>query len=129
MGADRPRALVLDTGALIAIERRERRVAALIATANRNDLTVVAPAGVLAQAWRGATRQALLARALQTDLEVDELTAGAALRAGVLCGRTATSDVIDASVALSARNRDAVVLTSDPDDLRRLDPLLQIEVC
>jgi predicted nucleic acid-binding protein len=129
MGADRPRALVLDTGALIAIERRDRRVAALIATANRNDLTVVAPAGVLAQAWRGATRQALLARALQTDLEVDELTAGAALRAGVLCGRTATSDVIDASVALSARNRDAVVLTSDPDDLRRLDPLLQIEVC
>lgn len=73
MGPDSPRALVLDTGALIAIERRDRGVAALVATANRNDLHVVAPAGALARAWRGGRRQALLARAIRTDLEVDDL--------------------------------------------------------
>jgi hypothetical protein len=47
--------------------------------------------------------------------------------AGVLCGRTGTSDVIDASVVLVARRERAVVVTSDVDDLRRLDPALPLE--
>jgi len=47
--------------------------------------------------------------------------------AGVLCGRTGTSDIIDASVVLVTRREDGVVITSDPDDLRRLDPGLPLE--
>lgn len=47
--------------------------------------------------------------------------------AGVLCGRAGTSDVIDASVVLVARRERAVVVTSDVDDLRRLDPTLPLE--
>ncbi len=41
--------------------------------------------------------------------------------AGALCARTQTADVVDASVVLCARSRDHAVVTSDPQDLRRLD--------
>ena len=37
------------------------------------------------------------------------------------------TDVIDASVVLCARERGCVVMTSDPDDILRLDPDLEIE--
>jgi hypothetical protein len=47
--------------------------------------------------------------------------------AGTLCGRTGTSDVIDASVVLVARRARAAVVTSDVGDLRRLDPTLRLE--
>lgn len=47
--------------------------------------------------------------------------------AGVLCGRASASDVIDASVVLVARREQAVVVTSDVEDIRRLDPRLPVE--
>ena len=53
------------------------------------------------------------------------LDAGA-LIALVLCGRSRTSDVIDATVVLIAKREKAAVVTSDPDDLTRLDPALTI---
>jgi hypothetical protein len=40
---------------------------------------------------------------------------------GVLCGERKTSDVVDASVVLTARRENAPIVTSDIDDLRRLD--------
>ena len=49
-----------------------------------------------------------------------------ARQAGQLCGVTGTSDVIDASVVLCAREHGHTVVTSDPDDLRRLDPKLDL---
>jgi hypothetical protein len=55
---------------------------------------------------------------------LDQLLAEAA---GVLCGRAGTSDVVDASVALVARRERAVVVTSDVEDLRRLDPRIVLE--
>lgn len=85
------------------------------------------PAGALAQVWRDGSRQAVLARLLRQDhVEVVPLDDAAARAAGQLCGATQTSDVIDASVVLCARARHQPVLTSDPDDLRRLDPRLRI---
>jgi hypothetical protein len=56
------------------------------------------------------------------------LTSLEAKRVGQLCGLTGTSDVVDASVVVVARNRGHGVVTSDPDDLRRLDPSLQLVV-
>lgn len=123
MGAPRP--LVLDAGALIAFERGDRRVRALLAEARR----IVIPAGALGQAWRDGRRQVPL-RALcdSSKAEVVPLDRLRAEAAGVLCARAGTSDVIDASVVLTARQqKDAVVVTSDPDDLRRLDPSLRLE--
>lgn len=98
----------------------------LIDQAARTHTVMVIPAPVLAQVWRGGTRQALLSRFLKLPLvEIDLLTRAAWLAAGVLCGATGTHDVIDAAVVVCARERKArTVITSDPDDLRALDPHL-----
>jgi len=119
--------ITLDTGALIAVERGDRRLQALLdeATATGSDLAV--PAGVIAQAWRGSLRQARLARFLVlssvTAVVLDEPEARAA---GALCGRAGTVDVVDASVVICARARGHSVVTGDPDDLAALDPALRL---
>lgn len=121
--------LTLDTGALIALERRERKVLDLLREALRRKVDVVVPAGVVAQAWRDPRRQVHLARLLGSEgVEIEELDALRAKRAGQLCGFTSTKDIVDASVVLCARDHSHRVVTSDPDDLRRLDPNLELIV-
>jgi hypothetical protein len=63
---------------------------------------------------------ASLTRATETTVvPLDKLLAEAA---GMLCGRRQTSDVIDASVVLTARREGAApIVTSDVADLRHLD--------
>lgn len=128
MGKTGPRAVVLDAGALIAFEKGDPRMRALCREALRTHTRLVVPAGVVGQVWRDAARQvplrALLAGATTEVPALDQLLAEAV---GVLCGRTGTSDVIDASVVLTARRERAVVVTSDVGDLRRLDPHLAVE--
>lgn len=88
------------------------------------------PAGVVAQVWRDGRRQADLARLLASGVVVvHALDRAEAQAAGVLCGRRKTSDIVDASVALLARRHHAKVVTSDPKDLRRIDPTLELVVC
>lgn len=121
--------VTLDIGALIAIERGDRRLQALLGEAHAAGADLTVPAGVVAQPWRGGTRQARLARVLRlasvTVVPFDEPEARAA---GALCGHTSTADIVDASVVICARDRDQAVITSDPDDLAALDPTLRIVV-
>jgi hypothetical protein len=115
--------LTLDAGALVAVERNNRYVMVLLELARGNGLAVTVPAGALAQVWRDGRRQARLARLLALpEVEVVPLDEPRARHAGQLCGQCGTSDVIDASVVLCARERRQQILTSDVDDLRRLDP-------
>ena len=110
---------MLDTGGLIAFDRGDREVAALVEATRRRRERIVTSSGCVAQAWRsGGARQALLARLLQG---VDEQALGAhASRAiGELCAAAGATDVIDAHLALLAHGPDLVV-TSDPDDLNVL---------
>ena len=120
--------LVLDTGALIALDRNDRDVWAMLRVATDNASTVAIPAGAIGQAWRDGARQALLVRALRHCDEI-VLDGDQARAAGILCGQTGTADVIDASVALTAaglaRSGETAVLTSDPDDLVMLGDALQ----
>jgi len=126
MGPVRPRPLTLDAGALIAFERRDRRVVRLLELARE----IHVPAGVVGQVWRNPARQARLARFVATDeVDVRSLDVETAKAAGHLCGATGTSDVIDASVVLLARERGAIIVTSDPSDLRRLDPGAELVEC
>jgi hypothetical protein len=113
--------IVLDNGALIALERNDRKMWARLKAAATAGVPVVVPAAAFAQAWRGGSqRQAHLARALD-HLEFPSLDEPVARAAGVLCGMTGTSDVVDASVALAAAHPDVTaVCTSDPTDLTRL---------
>jgi predicted nucleic acid-binding protein len=130
MGARRPRPVVLDASALVAFERNDRRVRRLIELAADHGGAVHVPAGIVGQVWRDGGRQVRLARLLKTGLlSVRELDIEEARAAGSLCGISGTADVIDASVALLARRHGAAVVTSDPDDLRRLDGGLALVVC
>jgi predicted nucleic acid-binding protein len=122
--------LVLDAGALIAIERGDRDTVAVIEAARLDGRTVVVPAGVIAQTWRDGSRQALLARLLSaTDVKVEVLTDELARATGRLCGATQTSDIVDASVVIAARRHNATILSSDRGDLARLDQTLAIVDC
>jgi hypothetical protein len=125
MGREGVATSVLDTGALIAIERRDERARGFL---HRRRGRIIIPAPVLAQVWRNGARQAHLARFIAsngTTLEpLDELTAKAV---GAILGRTGTSDVVDASVVVSARRHRAVVVTGDAADLRRMDLDLALE--
>jgi predicted nucleic acid-binding protein len=112
MGKTSPAAVVLDAGALIEFERAK----------------LIVPAGVLGQVWRDGARQVpLRALLLGETTSVPALDQVMAQAAGVLCGCAGTSDVIDATVALTARRERATVVTTDVDDIRRLDPTLRIE--
>jgi len=123
VGSSRTGAVVLDAGALIAFERGGERARALVRLAVAREHTLVVPAGALAQVWRDGRRQARLASLVNHRLtEVDPLDEQMAKAAGALCGRTNTSDVVDASIVLTARTRGAAIVTSDTVDLRRLDP-------
>jgi predicted nucleic acid-binding protein len=118
---------VLDTGALIAFDRNDRRVVALVARALEHGDPLVVPAGVVAQAWRDGRTQARMARLLGSPVcEVVPLDDLAARSVGQLCGTSGTDDVTDAAVALTARQRGMRVVTSDPDDLRHIDNRLDI---
>lgn len=130
MGSQRPRAVVLDAGALIAFERNDTRVRRLVELALVHEGEMHAPAAVVAQVWRDGRRQSRLARLLASGvIRVHPLDQAEAQAAGVLCGRSRTSDVVDASVALLARRHRARVVTSDPEDLRRIDPTLDVVTC
>lgn len=119
--------VTLDAGALIAIERGDRRMQALLDEAHSAGLPIDIPAGVLAQAWRAGPRQARLARTLHLpNVTVPVLDEPNAKAAGILCGQRGTSDPVDASVVINARHRNQSVVTGDPEDLRRLDPNLRI---
>ena len=121
--------LTLDAGALIAFERADRAVVAIVKRALLAKEVLAVPSGVVGQVWRDGRRQVTLARLLASELvEIEPLDDERARAAGQLCGMTGTSDVIDASVVLCARARDHAVLTSDPDDISRLDGELRIVV-
>jgi hypothetical protein len=111
-------ALILDAGALIAIDRWDRRVGAMLRIAQRDGLAVRSSAAVVAQVWRDRARQASLAMMLRgvQILSIDEIVGK---QVGELLGRTKSSDVVDGHVALITATGD-LVATSDPGDIQRL---------
>jgi predicted nucleic acid-binding protein len=122
-------AITFDTGALIAIEGRSRRMQALLDEIDRRGWEIAVPAGAVAQAWRGGPRQARIAALLGDErtqiVPLDDPTARAV---GLLCGRSGHPDVIDVSVAVCARQHNMHVVTSDPEDLRAVDKALILHV-
>jgi predicted nucleic acid-binding protein len=119
---------VLDTGALVALDKNDRRLIALLVAARERGVRLVIPATVLAQAWRGRGRQVRLATLVADEkTEVPPLNRAWAESVGALCAQRGTKDIVDAHVALIALYERAKVLTSDPDDLRGLAPNLSIE--
>ena len=119
--------VTMDAGALIAVDRNERRVLVLLARARETGSRVTIPASALAQAVRRPERQARLARLLrQPTTDVVPLDRVDATNVGRLLAASGTSDVVDAHVVICARRARQQAVTSDPDDLRALDPTLRV---
>ncbi len=123
------RGIVLDAGALRAIERHDLALTVALATAHELGLPIRIPAVALAQVWRGGPRSAPLARLLKqpaTVVGVDERTARqiGEFIATVRLPDGVRPDVGDAHVALTTRATQSLVFTSDPKDMARfgVDP-------
>lgn len=109
--------LTLDTGALIALERRRQRMARVYATAVADGLTVTVPAVVVAEWWRGRSdAREIILRGVRVESTTTEL----ARLAGEALAATPGASAIDAIVMASAARRGDVVYTSDFADLERL---------
>ncbi|HEU0316116.1 MAG TPA: hypothetical protein VFR49_02235 [Solirubrobacteraceae bacterium] len=110
--------IVLDAGALIAVERADREVIAMLKAERRAGRVPTTHGGVIGQVWRGGARQATLARLLDA-VDVVALDDGLGRRAGALLGRCGKADVIDAALVLLAVDGD-LILTADIGDLDAL---------
>ena len=111
--------VILDAGALVALERNERAMWRRLKAALSSGSPPMTHGGVIAQVWRGGTgRQAHLARALQA-VETVALDDELGRRAGVLLARSGLSDAIDAALVAMATHSDRII-TTDPDDLAAL---------
>jgi hypothetical protein len=119
--------LAFDAGGLIALERQNRRVLGLVSSVLEGNGRLVIPATVLAQVLRNPARQVGLWRMIQLpSTDVVALDGRDAQAVGALLARSGTSDIVDAHVVICAQDSGFAVLTSDPSDIRRLDPELEI---
>jgi hypothetical protein len=119
--------VTLDAGGLIAVDRNDRQVTVLLARAAETRARVTIPASALAQAVRRPERQVRLARLVrQPTTDVIPLDRVDATNVGRLLAASGTADVVDAHVVVCARRAHQRVVTSDPDDLRRLDPTIEV---
>ena len=108
--------VILDSGALIALEDNDRRMWRRLKGALQAESPPKTHGGVVAQVWRGGTgRQARLAKALRA-VEVVPLDGELGRRAGVLLARCGLQDAIDAALAAMADHGDEII-TSDPTTL------------
>jgi hypothetical protein len=109
---------VLDAGALIAIDRRDRSVGAMLRLLQRDGVPVQTSAGAIAQVWRDGRRQVNLARLL-AGIDIAGLDDGAVRTIGELLRANGSSDLVAAHVAVLV-DRGDLVLTSDDGDIQSL---------
>jgi predicted nucleic acid-binding protein len=109
---------IYDTGVLIAADRNDRNVWADHRARLEAGLVPVTTAPVVAQVSR-SSRQAQLRRFLR-GCDVVSFTSRDAHQVGAVLAKAATSDVVDAHLAVVAADLQATVVTSDPDDISTL---------
>ena len=111
--------LILDAGALIAIEKAGRETVALIKQELLQGRAPLTHGGIVGQIWRGGTGQQVTLARLLPGLDIASLDETLGRSAGILLGRSRMNDVIDAALVQLAEDGD-IILTSDPDDLEPL---------
>ncbi len=111
--------LVLDSGALIALERNDRAMWRRLKAALLDGQSPVSHGGIVGQAWRGCgPRQALLVKAL-AGIDVRPLDETLGRAAGELLAVARRRDVVDAALVLLAEDGDQII-TSDAGDIEPL---------
>ena len=112
--------MMLDAGALIHAEKYPRgKVFIECQEAADSGLAPLLPAVVFAQVWRDPRRQHSVAKVGRV-CEMLSFTERTALRVGRLLSSSKTCDVVDAAVVVEAIDHEAMIVTSDPDDIRKL---------
>lgn len=109
--------ITFDTGALVAIERRDRTMLALMTAALASGARITVPSPVVSEWWRGQRGPA--ARILDAVL-IEPLSASLAKVVGETLGDIRGATLVDAVVVASAARRGDLVLTSDVEDLTRI---------
>ena len=121
--------VTLDAGALIALDRNDRRIIALLARAAEVGSLITVPATALAQAIRRPATQVRLSRLVrQPTTTLVSLDGPDATQVGILLATSRTTDICDAHVVICARRNADPIVTSDPDHLGRLDPSARLIV-
>lgn len=110
--------LTFDTGALIALERRQRRMVVVWERATERTLPITVPFVVVAEWWRGQGRK--VGRTLD-GVQIEPGTRALAEAAGMALAKLGPGpSVVDAIVMASAAQRGDIVYTSDFDDFLQL---------
>jgi hypothetical protein len=118
-----------DAGALIAAERDSESVWVLHRELLKRGVRPTVPTVVLGQAWRGGP-QARLSRLLR-GCRIEPLGEPEARSAGAALAASQSSDIVDAAVVVTALAREDLIVTCDPDDLRRIASAIgrSVELC
>jgi predicted nucleic acid-binding protein len=111
------RGYTLDTGALVALERRSQRATAILRVAREDGATVTVPANVVAEWWRKATR---MRETILAAVVVEPMDENLAKQVGEAMAAVPKATLVDANVVVSAALRGDIVLTSDVQDVTRL---------
>jgi len=109
--------ITFDTGALIAIERRDRRVLAFLTDALARGTRITVPTCVVAEWWHG--QRGPVARILDAVV-VESLNLDLARTVGETLAAVRGSTLVDVVVVASAAQRGDLVLTGDLDDLMKI---------
>ena len=124
---DRMTGVTYDSGALIAAERGERLMWARHRALLLRRVIPTVPAPVVAQCWRGTSRQAQLARLL-AGCEVETLDDTRARATGTIAGRARISDIVDANVVEGALRRGDLIISSDEGDLAAIAAAVSLHI-
>jgi hypothetical protein len=117
-------AIVYDTGALLAAERRNADFLALHDELTRVRIRPIVPVVVLAQAWRGDPQHQITRVFKGCDILPDDQRTGRA--AGVACATSGTADMV--GVIVTAIPHQAPVVTSDPGDLTHIADSIGVKI-
>jgi predicted nucleic acid-binding protein len=113
--------IILDSGAIIASERNDPTLAAILKAARKNRTPILVPATVVAETWRGPKTHARTAQLFGSVDGFPELNEPSARQVGSLLSLSKTAAIVDGNVvAVAIALRPAAVVTSDVKDVAHL---------
>jgi predicted nucleic acid-binding protein len=113
--------IILDSGAIIASERNDPTLAAILKAARKNRTPILVPATVVAKTWRGPSTHARTAHLFGSVDGFPELNEQSARHVGALLAISKTAAIVDGNVvAIAIALRPATIVTSDVHDVTHL---------
>jgi predicted nucleic acid-binding protein len=113
--------IILDSGAIIASERNDPTLAAILKAARKNRTPILVPATVVAETWRGPSTHARTAHLFGSVDSFPELNEQSARQVGALLALSKTAAIVDGNVvAIAIALRPAMIVTSDVHDVTHL---------